>query len=72
MALEVVFDVSGCFAGMRCGLIRCTVSSALGNETVKHDLAVSLFSTVTCVSSVAAMEKFASGRKRKLPENEIE
>ena len=42
MALEIVFDVSGCFAGMRCGLIRCTVSSALGNETIKRDLAVFL------------------------------
>ena len=37
MALEIVFYVSGCFAGMRCGLIRCTVSSALGNETIKRD-----------------------------------
>ena len=42
MALEIVFDVSGCFAGMRCGLIRCTASSALGSETIKRDLAVFL------------------------------
>ena len=71
MALEIVFDVSGCFAGMRCGLIRCTISSALGNETIKRDLAVFLFSTVTCVSSVEQWKSLPAGgsescRKMKL------
>ena len=72
MGLEVVFDVSGCFVGMRCGLIRCTVSSALGNETIKRDLAVFLFSNSDLRVFSETMGKFASGRKRKLPENEIE
>ena len=56
MALEVVFDVSGCFAGMRCGLIRCTVSSALGNETIKRDLAVFLFSHVSSLGSAKSQK----------------